>query len=615
MVQAGVAVSDLPTPPSSVRLVDSESDAVALAHRLLTPGRRWPVVVVTIASGHDEPFGDPAEIKESVGDLAEVVVMPTSDVSWAFAREMPALTQTYGGAGRVYPVDHAWVADPRRSRLRFAYSAQDRQRVTNQLISDALQAAVAAGLVEPRATPGTRQRYGRVTAVVGSRALVTLDDRDLATVWEELTVPGVPLDRVLTSGQPVAGRYDPVSRRLDLRDELRYVDEAAARVALAEVYRVGDVILADVAAVTDDTVTLRPLPGLPVDVPRTAVTSNPKDTLTGLFTIGEVVACRIAGLVPPALRLDDIDDEDEPRPAPSLLPDGPPWLAVPEPEPRQPPDRSGSTPTDPTAAVASPTVPRAPVSPAVPPAPTRPPTPLDLARRFGAQPGRAARPVDEASHEALRARVAQLDNELAAERATRHSLASELAGLRRRAAYLEAEVAEKTRAIEQLRSRYREADLARQRAVKQLRAAQARVDQPGDEVAFLNPEQQFRHEVYSEWVRRIPASEKADKPLAPYKLGPEFLDSVEHIEGISRAKIVSVAVEVLTGQDQHLAGRDLHQLRTGGPGTPYVTRWDGATCWRVALQRETAAARRLHYWRTRDGYELSRVATHDDYRP
>jgi hypothetical protein len=68
---------------------------------LLLPGRQRPTVVLTIAGGHTEPFGDPEEIQEVVGDLAEVVLVPTSDVSWAFSREMPSMTQVYGGAGRV----------------------------------------------------------------------------------------------------------------------------------------------------------------------------------------------------------------------------------------------------------------------------------------------------------------------------------------------------------------------------------------------------------------------------------------------------------------------------------------------------------------------------------
>ncbi|WP_233513851.1 hypothetical protein [Micromonospora craterilacus] len=585
------------------------------------PGRRWPVVVLTIPGECDEPFGDPDEIKGAVGDLAEVVLMPTSDVSWAFSRVMPPMTQVYGGAGRVYPVDHAWVADPGRSRLRFAYSLQDRKRITDQLISDALQAAMAAGLVEPRTCAGVQERCGRVQGVIGSRALVTLEDMSLATVWEELTVPGVALDRVLAKGQQVCGSYDPDSRRLDLRAALRFPDAATARAGVVRAYRVGDVVLAQVAAVADDAVTVRLLPGLAVEVGREAVTSNQKDALSGLFSVGEVVAGRVVEADPIRLRLDDVDDEEVPKPAPSLLPGGPPWLRPPEPEPQPPAAAAPSSPAS-VPPAAPPRLPdvlhggdadRSPVRSVAP----RQPTPLDLARRLPApQPPAMARPAG-AIPAADQARVVQLTNELAAERSTRKALADELAGLRARAAELEAELARATRSIKQLQTSYRGADLARQRLGKQLKSAQDRVGQaagvPGP--LFLDSEEQFRYEVTCEWAQRIPAAEKADKPLAKYVLAPGFLDSVDQIEGISRAKVVAVVVEVLTGQSQQLAGRDVHPLRTGDAGSPYVRRPDGAICWRVALQRESAAARRLHYWRTHDGYEFSRVALHDDYRP
>jgi hypothetical protein len=35
----------------------------------------------------------------------------------------------------------------------------------------------------------------------------------------------------------------------------------------------------------------------------------------------------------------------------------------------------------------------------------------------------------------------------------------------------------------------------------------------------------------------------------------------------------------------------------------------------VALQRETASARRLHFWRNGQTIELSRVVVHDDNTP
>ncbi|MEV0726236.1 hypothetical protein AB0I37_26070 [Micromonospora purpureochromogenes] len=595
-------------PPADVRRIDTESDARDLAHRVLTPGRRrWPVVVLTISAGQQEPFGDPHEVKDAVGDLAEVVLMPTSDVSWAFSREMPPGTQVYGGAGRVYPLDHGWVADPARSRLRFAYSPQDRRRITDQLIHDALEAALTAGLLEPRTNPRLQQRSGTVQGVIGSRALVRLDDSSMATVWEELTVPGVALERLLGRGQRVTGVYDPVSRRLDLREALLLTDPSIAWAAVAEAYQIGDVVLADVAQVSDDAVSLRLLPDVVVDVERDAVTSNANDTLRGLFTPGEIVTCRVADNDPLRLRLDDVDDEEAPKSAPSLLPGGPPWLCLPEPEP-QPSTTPAARPTSPVPSLSP-----------VPDPPRRRPTPLDVDPR-GRIP--LPRPValpsmDGAPSGADEPAVIQLRNELAAERATREALARDLAGLRGRAAELEDELAHANRVIEQLQTRYRGADLARQRAVKQLRSAQSRnehalgIDGP----AFLDAEEQFRFEVYCEWVRRIPAAEKASKPLAEYLLGSGFLESVEQLEGISRAKIVAVVVEVLTDQVQHLAGRDVHQLRAGGAGGPYLRRADGATCWRVALQRDAPAARRLHYWRIPDGYEFSRVTVHDDYRP
>ncbi len=594
-------------PPPGVRRIESETDARVLAHRLLIPGRHWPVVVLTIAGGQEEPFGDPDGVKEAVGDLAEVVLMPTSEVSWAFSDEMPTMTQVYGGAGRVYPVHHGWVNTPALSTLRFAYSPRDRQRITDQLTNDALEAALAAGLVEARTSPNVRQRSGTVQGVIGSRALVALDDGSPATVWEELTVPGVPLTRVVAKGQTVTGAYDPLARRLDLRRTLRYVDAASAEAAVAQAYRVGDAVLADVSDVADDAVRLRLLPGLAVEVDRHAVTSNPNDTLRGLFTKGEVLVCHVASTEPLRLRLDDVDDEETAKPSPSLLPGGPPWLRLPDPP--RPEAAAVGPPTPPPETQVEP-------APPVPDIAPRRPTPLDLARKSAAPAPRspqAGRPAGVPAA-ASRVSVEELSNELAAERATRKSLANELARLRERAAQLDDEMAQAARTIERLQTRYRSADLARQRAVKALQSrTQPSPDE--DDRAFLNPEEQFRYDVYREWARRVPAAEKASKPLAAYLLGPDFLRSLDDIEGISRNKILAVVVEVLTDQVRHLAGRDLHQLRAGPAGSPYVTRDDGATCWRVALQRGSAAARRLHYWRTRDGYELSRVVLHDDYRP
>jgi hypothetical protein len=267
----------------------------------------------------------------------------------------------------------------------------------------------------------------------------------------------------VAKGQCLVGVYDPASRRLDLRSELRYTEASSARAAVLDAYQVGDVVLADVAEVTEKTVGLRLLPGLSVKVERAAVTSNPNDTLRELFTLGEVVLCRIAAAEPLRLRLDDIDEDEVPKPAPGLLPGGPPWLHLAERD-RQP---VVLAPVAPTVAAPSPADVR-----------TEPPrrlSPLDIARR---SPGAVStpaplQPLDAESLEKERTRAVNLTNELAAERATRNALSGELAGLRARAAEREAELDGAIRSIEQLQTRYRSADLARQRASRQLKAAQA----------------------------------------------------------------------------------------------------------------------------------------------
>lgn len=134
---------------------------------------------------------------------------------------------------------------------------------------------------------------------------------------------------------------------------------------------------------------------------------------------------------------------------------------------------------------------------------------------------------------------------------------------------------------------------------------------------FLDDAEQMRHDVYLAWARRVPAAEKDRRPLPHYEFGPEFLGSVDSINGVSRSKIVDVIVEVVTGLAHEVSGRELHPLRTSRNGdAPAVRREDGATCWRAALQVNTPQARRIHYWKLPNGgVELSRVVPHDNFTP
>jgi hypothetical protein len=515
---------------------------------------------------------------------------------------MPERTQVYGGAGRVYPVGSAWVDDPYASPLRFAWSKADGDRATEQLVADALRMAADAGLLnravtQPRRVSGVIQRL-----VPPSRAIVRTDDRHVASVWQELLAPDVPIDRVLADGMRVDGLLDLDSKRYDVRRMLRTAEECLAS------YAVGDVVLAEVTEVTAEHAVLRLHPEVAVRVSREQITSNDLDLVSSLMTQGEVLSARVTGTGPAwALSLLDVDDEEEPLPAPSLLPGGPAWLLPPAllpPQPERVEEPILAEPETDLAVVAASVGAAEPVAPAPPPTPA-PPTPalFDPARRTAAARAEAAtlrRELDKARRAGQRGE------------AERAALLRNLVDLRRERQLLHAELerakASNRRLDDQLRGSRADLRKARQKAQRRERNA--------TDVAFLNPQEQLRHEVLVAWANRIPAAEKADRPLPEFSIGPEFLRTLDEVEGVDRAKVVAVVVEVLTGLADEQEGRDMHQLRTGPAGdAPPLIREDGATCWRVALQRNTPQARRLHFWRGRGGeIELSRVGLHDDLR-
>lgn len=134
------------------------------------------------------------------------------------------MTQVYGGASRVYPTDLEWVTMPSRSPLRFAFGDADRSRVTELIVSDAMAMAMTARLMTAHHVPGERAVKGEVLGVAGGRAFVKTD-AGLATIWPELTVPGVSAERLFDKGMNVSGLLDPVDKRLDVRAALRPVEE------------------------------------------------------------------------------------------------------------------------------------------------------------------------------------------------------------------------------------------------------------------------------------------------------------------------------------------------------------------------------------------------------
>ncbi|WP_050758124.1 hypothetical protein [Xylanimonas cellulosilytica] len=613
----------------------SATEAVALAARLTDPGRSWPVVVISTPAGSVRPHVDADAVLREVTGWAEVVVVPTGSVSWAFSDAMPPHTQVYGGASRVYPVGIAWVDDVRRSRLRFAYSAEEGGRVQGPLVHDALAAAAGAGLASSGQTDADRMVGGTVRLLTTARALIALDDGTQAAVAEELTLPGVPVERLLRPGMRVTGSLDPGTRLLDITGMVPARDERLRMVHAS--YRPGTVVLGRVVAVEEEAVTIAVAPDVEAHVRRAQVTGNELDRLTDLFTIGEVVAARVVPSPGVSLRLDDVDDvADEIVPAIALLPDGPPWLdATPAPraEHSARPEPAGPTTTEPggptteragptTAEAAGPTT--EPGRPNPRPGPRPRPTPADLRARRTPPPVPAAPSSSDAPAVHAHGAARDLSLSLDAERALTRRLTQRAEAAERRAVEFEAEViglrrelarmADEQRTHEakagELRTRLRESKNVARRAVAAAADAQA------PQAEFLDPVDQFRHDVYLTWAVEVPATDKPERPLGDYDLGPHFLESLDQLQGVPRERVLTVVVWVLTGQARHVNGLQLHRLRTGtgGDDPVRVRESDNATAWRVSLQVDTPSARRLHFWQRTDGrVELARVGLHDDF--
>lgn len=597
---------------AQVRKIRSDAEAVALAALLNGDTRTRPTIVVTTPAQSGRPHIDAAQVAADLGPLADVYLIETGPHTWTFSNRMAPLTQVYGGAGRAYPVGHGWTADPKRSPLRFAYDAEEGVRATRQLVDDGFAMAAAAGLLDRPAAKRVKVA-GVVRGIAAERAMVEIDT-GLVTVPPQLAQPDVPIERVLAKGMVVSGWLDSATKWLDVRPSRRTPDDALAG------YAVGDVVLALVGTVEADSAEVLLHPDVPVRVTRADVIAD-DDDLRSLLSTGEVVAVRLTD-VRPGWAATFFDSGDAPLPAPALYDGGPPWLEPALEQPAIEPEPEPAVVAAPPPPVAAPVAPSpAPVpelveEPVAPPAPAGP-SPFLLDKRRP-QPPSAPAPAAVPAAATPPPAVRDLSLTIDALKADNRHLGEQVVDLTARLHAVEVDHLQllHLRETQQKRIDHQERELQRLRT--QLRKAKhGRVAEPDEGPRFADREQGFRHLVERAWASRIAPGEQGARPLGDYVLGAAFLDSLDAVAGVSADKVADVVVEVLTGLAETSAGRELHRLRTGrGGDDPPVVRDDGATCWRVALQLHTPSARRLHYWRRRDGVvELSRVVLHDDMDP
>jgi hypothetical protein len=571
-----------------------------LALRITAAGRTRPAAVISWHPDQGHGRIDIDHIVREVGGLADIFSLESGPETYAFGDGLPAGAHVFGNAARVYSTDLRWMKDIFRSRLHLASDKRGAERAADAIIEDVLS---QIGSVPPKPAPihsAPRQARGTIKAFAssGSRAIVELDDGTRCTIQREHVVPPVRIDWMLFLGQRVEGDFNDQDKTLD-------INRLKSAPRLAELYQQGDLVLALAEAVCATSAKLTLYPGSSWAVPLARISSNPHDTVDSLVTEGEVVVARFLreqGAV--VLSLIDVDDDAEVKPAPALLAGGTPWLvegrhlseqatsgttfAAAVPDPRT---TDGDRGNEPAGTAPKPTV-----------------ALLSVQLQLEAERRRVAELQGLVSaSSAAGARLVGLQQELDAHKlelaAERRNSEAARTAMDQAGARLETQRAE----LQRLRTNNRDTQRALKRAATE------------SEGMFATADERLRHDIYLAWAKNVPPADKAARPLpATWTSAPEFVDTVYACtEPGLAAKALKTIVEVLTGSAEHSPSREVHPLRENmGAESAQVKRGDGARCFRAAIERNVAAARRLHFWRLPDGtVELSRIVVHDDYRP
>lgn len=565
-----------------------------LAVHLMQP-RRLHSVVVTRSARDDKAGFDAEAIYEEIKDWAEVIVVPTGRITYGLRDSLPSGWEVFGTAARVYPTGSGPHGVP-PGRPHVVRAGDSIDRLSTELIDEVLFLPDPRTLVastSPRPGPGARAADpvrtvdppGTLSLGTGSHsmlvtgvvtgfkdqeftALIALDNGTISEIHSDDIYSRVPVGWILDTGTRVAGVHEPGATGLSIGESLLHP-------RLLQHYSWGQVIPCLVVEAGSESAVLVPVPGENISVSRADVSSNELDDVDSLLAAGQVVAARLvnaAGLR--KLVLVDVDDDEPVAEAPPLVRGGGPWLVIDRdhvPEPGDPPS------TNTTA-------------------------------------GLPVLATPERQREALRSALLQIDALKSEAKALRQAQsgtrADELASVMEQKDRYRAENA-KLRALLRTKS---EALNQNQRIARKKARTTETTASPEARDKFTSAEEALRHELYLEWVQRIPANEKSMYPWNPgFAVGPKFAASFYAHGPALRGKTLKALIQLLTGRAERMAAREVHPKRTGPGGEdPQSIRADGASCWRMSVESGVAGARRVHYWKLPDGrFELHELVSHD----
>lgn len=596
----------------------SGDDAQTLVSRIANDGSLKPWVVVTTPDKDSAPRFDMSQLADDLEGVADIAVVRDGDATWRLSELLVEREDVFAGAARVYPAGYTPENPLKPGPVRLVHANQNPQTPTAKLVSDALAFAYGAGVFRKLGIH-SRKTSATILGFVGSqRAIVEVDgDARFATVAEELTYPGVPLEWLFLPGQKISGSFDRESKRFIVDSESPSASD------LVEHFPLNSVTFGLVVEVERQKAKVQVHPGHTFVLTREELSPNPQDRVDLLLAPGEIVPVRIYRDAQGAtrIRMDDIDDEDDIL-EPLSFGAGP-WLQsgrdlvetevdYVSPEELSRTNHSSETVVEPhTETVRTPTARPRPGPGLAVAVPREGPAEIEL----------------DSPIKSDRSAFATLENQV-------HGLKAENAELKRRLQGLGGSKAEEL--YREMRSernffisefyrlqdeiRVAKSDLAEFRKRARDDRAIASAESPRSRQSyFSSKEEWFSEEVRRAWIATYTAQEREKWALdsTSWTIGKRFISSLDGMKDSQLRRLFRLVTHIVSGRAQVENVIDVHPLREGENASDLaVTRSDGAVCFRAYVEQGVPQSRRLHYWKGPENLiELSRVVLHDDIIP
>jgi len=571
--------------------VSSKTDLLALIELVKNKDRLRPVCVVSTPTGSSLTSFDMEELERQAGDLASFFILPTGEFTWQFAETLGSKASLYNGAAKVFAGD--WATDDEWPKL--FYCLEKFQDGDTQNLIDHIWKFASEKDLEKYLDVKAKPEKATISIFLGSRAFVKLSNSYPATVRQELTAPGIPLEWLFSKGSQIDGKYNE-SERLFLPTL-----NTETLSSLVDKYGYNKLVLVLIKTTERKKGSATIYPGIDIHFDLDEISGNNRDLVTDFLEPGQVVAMRLyrdsQGRT--RLKMNDIDDEEIPVEAIPVTPGGPSWL-IPERDIEIESEIPDSKPE--TLVIDIPQEPKTELSEVATPSIPVPKPGTYTAVSTDSSPmltGGSERKWKDFVQSLLK-QIETLKNQFKVASDGEASAIASREALKRH-------IQETNRAS---------ATARRKSAAQNPNRSNTRSRRD----RWSTNEDWFNEELRRVWISRYKPEERITSyPLDfnQFNYGPMFFDSAldPDLTEDELRKAVRTIVDVVTGREGDARQNRVHPLRESeSPSAPQRTRPDGSKAWRANIEDNTPQARRLHYWKDTTGLiELSKVAKHDDF--